>query len=368
MSVTIIFARGDPDHQESAGPHGAGRPGRPNSAGRPLSIGLLNNMPDGALEATERQFVNLLNAASAGIAIRLSLYYLPGIPRSQPARAYMDQRYRSADLLNDSDLDGLIVTGREPLSPRLQDEPYWNNFVRVLEWSQENTCSTVWSCLAAHAAVLHMDGIERRRSEQKHCGVFRCERVAEHPLTASLPVQFHLPHSRWNGLPEDELSRCGYQILSRADGAGVDSFIRQGRSLFLFFQGHPEYEADTLLLEYRRDVMRYLRGESITYPSLPRGYFDQEGMERTADIQHAISARPQEETVAMLAALRPPLNGKNGWSAVAAGIYENWLEYIDQEKRSRSQIGIPTAKSSAQASRGTKHNAQMEFASIAEPQ
>jgi homoserine O-succinyltransferase/O-acetyltransferase len=362
MPITMTFAPGNPDRPAGPGPHVASRPIDPcDGTGRPLSIGLLNNMPDGALEATERQFVNLLNAASSGFAIRLSLYYLPGIPRGQSALAYMDQRYRSADLLPDSGLDALIVTGKEPLLPRLQDEPYWNNFVRVLEWARENTCSTVWSCLAAHAAVLHMDGIQRRKSEQKHCGVFECNQVSEHPLTANLPVRFRLPHSRWNGLPEDELTRAGYQVLTRADDAGVDCFIRHGRSLFLFFQGHPEYEADTLLLEYRRDVARYLRGESTTYPNVPRGYFDQINLEKLAEIQRGIAARPHEETLAMLAALQPSLNGKGGWSSVAARLYENWLECIDQEKRSRLKSSMATVGGDASALPGTRHNSQVDL-------
>ncbi len=51
--------------------------------GNSLHIGLINNMPDGALEATERQFLSLLNAASDGVSIRLSLYSLPGIERNE---------------------------------------------------------------------------------------------------------------------------------------------------------------------------------------------------------------------------------------------------------------------------------------------
>ena len=46
------------------------------------------------------------------------------------------------------------------------------------------------------------------------------------------------------------------------------------KSLFVFFQGHPEYESDTLLREYRRDIGRYLRSEAENYPLLPRNYFD----------------------------------------------------------------------------------------------
>src|SRR2546430_6145632 len=84
-----------------------------------------------------------------------------------------------------------------------------------------------------------------------------------------------MPHSRWNEIPEDALMTCGYRVLTRSDDAGVDAFAKERKSLFVFFQGHPEYEADTLLLEYRRDVGRFLRREKDAYPSMPQGYFDE---------------------------------------------------------------------------------------------
>ena len=62
----------------------------------------------------------------------------------------------------DTRLDGLIVTGTEPKSKNLDDEPYWAALPQVIDWAREHTHSTIWSCLAAHAAVLHTDGIERR--------------------------------------------------------------------------------------------------------------------------------------------------------------------------------------------------------------
>ena len=70
------------------------------------------------------------------------------------------------------------------------------------------------------------------------------------------------------------MTACGYRILTRSAVAGVDMFVRQDKSFRLFFQGHPEYEATTLLREYRRDVGRYLRGERDDYPGLPLDYFD----------------------------------------------------------------------------------------------
>ena len=59
----------------------------------------------------------------------------------------------------------------------------------------------------------------------------------------------------------------------------MDMFLRSRDSLFLFFQGHPEYEAGTLLREYRRDIGRFLRGERETYPSMPQGYFSKQAVE-----------------------------------------------------------------------------------------
>ncbi len=57
-------------------------------------------------------------------------------------------------------------------------------------------------------------------------------------------------------------------------------FARHEPSFHLFLQGHPEYAADTLLREYRRDVGRYLRGERADYPAMPQGYFGGEAVDR----------------------------------------------------------------------------------------
>src|SRR5438477_4202129 len=227
-----------------------------------LDISLVNNMPDPALEATERQFVTLLNEAAGGdIIVRLARYALPGIPRTSVGRGQMSS-YGSIDELWGSSPDGLIVTGTEPRAANLKDEPYWAELARLLDWAAQNTTSAVWSCLAAHAAVLHMDGIRRCRLSQKRFGIFECLRVGGHFLTAGAPERLRIPHSRWNDLRENELKAAGYDILRRCEDGEVDTFVKQGKSLFVFFQGHPEYDANTLLLEYRRDVKRFLRHET----------------------------------------------------------------------------------------------------------
>src|ERR1700678_991563 len=79
---------------------------------RNLTIGLINNMPDSALEATERQFISFLDLASEGSSLRVQLYSLPGVSRSGASARRVSEFYTSAANLPGSQLDGLIVTGR----------------------------------------------------------------------------------------------------------------------------------------------------------------------------------------------------------------------------------------------------------------
>lgn len=292
-----------------------------------LHIGLVNNMPDKALEATERQFTKLLQSASENISIRLSLFTLPEIARSRSATSYLSQNY--CPFTRDSSLDALIVTGAEPCAPDLQDEPYWDALREVMVWAKTNTNSTIWSCLAAHAAILNFDGIARIRSSSKFFGLLKCSRTEEHPLVHGLPPDFRVPHSRWNGVSEQQLSSCGYQVLTRTADAGVDVFMKpQGRSLFVFMQGHPEYETDTLLREYRRDIARYARGESTSMMSPPRDYFDAESSSSLIRLQQLsdsmAKAQVETEALSILATARQT----GSWQSTAVCLYRNWLQYL----------------------------------------
>ena len=313
-------------------------------ASKTLHIGLVNNMPDAALEATKRQFLSLLSSASESFSIQLSLHSLPGVPRSQAVTTCESQLYSSVENLWNSQLDGMIVTGREPITQNLADEPYWESFTKLVQWAQGNTYSTIWSCLAAHAAVLYVDGISRVRNGHKHSGVFDCERLAEHPLVAEGPSQFKLPHSRWNGLKEHELKTCGYQVLTRTADAGVDTFVKDGKSMFVFFQGHPEYEANALLLEYRRDIGRYVRGETNTYPIIPWNYFDRKTTAALAAVEHRAKIGPCAEIVAEASRILETAEIQDIWHSTAVGIYRNWLEIISARKKLHLQKDTPVAE------------------------
>jgi len=302
-----------------------------------VDIGLVNNMPDAALGATQRQFHALLRAAADDIDVQLTLYTLPEVPRTDFGREQVS-RYSDLRDLWKSHHDGLIVTGTEPRAADLRDEPFWESLTNVLEWAESHTYSTILSCLAAHAGILHIDGIARRPLGDKRFGIFECVRVSDHPLTASAPSRLQMPQSRWNEVPEEALLACGYRVLTRSD-AGVDSFVKQRKSLFVFFQGHPEYEATTLLLEYRRDIGRFLRGERETYPPMPHGYFDEETVAALTALRERARLDRREELLAEFPTAMAAGKVANTWRSTAESLYGNWLQYIGAQKQLKPCAG-----------------------------
>ncbi len=299
---------------------------RPKEA---LKIGLVNNMPDGALVSTERQLFDLLRAAVDGYPIQLKFYALPTVVRSKWGRDYISRCYFGIDDLCKGTLDGLIVTGAEPRATRLPNEPYWPDLVRVIEWAKTGTSSTIWSCLAVHAAVLHIDGIDRRRLSEKCIGVFEQLRTKDHPILMGTQQILPMPHSRWHEIPEASLRAHGYEILTRSIESGVDIFAKQQtRCLFVFLQGHPEYETLSLLGEYRRDIGRFLRRESEQYPTMPRHYFRESVQHLLSKFrERAIQDRRAELLLRFPVAIAS-LGVGNTWEQGAQRIYRNWLSLL----------------------------------------
>lgn len=297
-----------------------------------LDIGLVNNMPDAALEATERQFLALIDTAAGDVKVRLHLMSLPEIPRTDYGRRHVAANHAAIDDLWRTRLDGLIVTGTEPRHADLRAEPYWGVLTDVFDWAEHNTISTVCSCLAAHAALLYFDGIERDPLGDKRFGVFTCSRNSDHPVIAGAPARMPMPHSRWNDIAESALASCGYDVLTRSAEIGADTFAKERNSLFLYFQGHPEYEAWTLMLEYRRDIARWLRGERDAYPGLPHGYFDDETAAKLRQFQAIAMAERREETLLHFPTAAASSRLRNTWRATARSIYGNWLSYVSAQK------------------------------------
>ncbi len=308
--------------------------GHPQNVDADLTIGLVNNMPDAALQATERQFMRLLRQAAGDIRIDFHCFSLPSVRRSKSAGGRVEGQYTDIAEIDRLDIDGLIVTGAEPNAAILPQETFWRELTDIVDWAKGNTRSTIWSCLAAHAAVLHLDGVERNRLETKCSGIYDCINVSSHWLTNGLPSPFKVAHSRLNELRGDDLTTKGYQLLSRSSNGSVDSFARDFGSQFIFFQGHPEYEELSLEREYLRDISRFLSGERDRYPGLPVGYFDTETEQKLM----AFAARAQAERRPTLSTQLPDrtLRRDITTGSAATTMFRNWLDFLNAPARAVS--------------------------------
>jgi len=325
--MTLLFDR----HRRIASPALApadfdGRAKRPIE----LTIGLVNNMPDNALKATDHQIARLLQeAAPRPVRIRLHCFSLPSILRSRTAQSHVAQTYTDLDQLEGLGIDGLIVTGAEPVAANLRDEPYWPELASIIDWAKTNTRSTIWSCLAAHAAVLHLDDIERQRLAAKCSGIYECVKVQDDWLTRETRSSLKVPHSRLNAVNEPLLAARGYDILTRSAEVGVDIFARSMPSRFIFFQGHPEYDALSLQREYMRDIARFLAGQRDDYPRLPKSYFSAE----TEAVLNAFEARATAKRDPTLAAELPGLTLRPDLDSGAAQIlFKNWIGFLANDR------------------------------------
>ena len=298
-----------------------------------LKIGLLNNMPDAAMAATERQFSSLLQVATEGTPVTIKLFALSGVARGEAAQVRMRGRYQPAELIRDAELDGLIVTGAEPRAAELDQEPYWPALTRVIDWTESTGMPTIWSCLAAHAAVQRLSRVRRKPLPAKLSGVFKSLPARDDALLDGVGAPLLTPHSRQNGLVEEDLVEKGYRVLTRSGVAGVDAFVRRGVGLSLFFQGHPEYDADTLMREYIRDVSRFLDGRRPHHPETPSSYFEPEVEAALAELGDYARRRPDPKLAPHYGAVLAKAEPTRAWRGSAVQIYRNWLRHIAEAKR-----------------------------------
>lgn len=304
----------------------------------PIQIALINNMPDAALEDTESQFFELLDTAAGRLPVHVKLYSLPKIPRTDRGKEHLKNFYWDLEDLWSRRFDGAIVTGTEPHHSDLREEPYWSALVDVFAWAEEHTASTVLSCLAAHAGVLQGDGIARHPMADKQFGIFDEVKVSDHELISGTFEPLRFPHSRWNEVREDDLTSCGYTVLTKSREAGVNLFVRQRKkSLFVHFQGHPEYGTVTLAKEYRRDIRRFLRKERPTYPTMPHGYFDAVSAQALTEFQERALAQRNEELMTQFPEAAMGNGSQSPWRSAAHRIYHNWLQYVVSKRTSKAR-------------------------------
>jgi len=299
---------------------------------RLLEIGLLNIMPDAALEATERQFMRLVGGGD--IAVRIHLFTLPELERGREAQAHVAAHYESFEHVKSVGLDALIISGANVEGSSLAKQPFWRPLSEVIDWATAEIPSTLCSCLATHAVLHDRYGQARVALPGKRWGVFTHQVVeAGHALVASLPAQFEVPHSRFNEVTAEQFTEAGVQVLVASESGEVHLAVSDEESRFVFFQGHPEYDAVSLMKEYNREVSRFSADEISEYPPIPDNYF-------TGEAQTVLVAHKLELEKAKMGIVQPPAFPEaqlaaglmNSWRQPAQQVFDNWLNLLQDDR------------------------------------
>ena len=296
-----------------------------------VHVGLLNMMPDAAFQVTERQFMRLVGSATQRAAYFVHCVTVEGLPRGEPTQAYIARHYTDLPTLQNDDIHALIVTGTNVANPRLDVEPFYRPLTDVIGWATENVSSVLCSCLATHALMKFLHGADRTPLPRKQWGVYR-HRVggSDHPLLRGLGPYVDVPHSRYNTITRQQFEDAGFTILIESDEAGVHAAVSDDQFRRVYFQGHPEYDVNSLLKEYRREVLRYFDG-SRDLPPFPDHYIPEgaalvigeylEAAHRAHGNHNPLPEFPEGEVLPHLA---------NTWATGARAIFDNWLALVCQ--------------------------------------
>ena len=292
-----------------------------------LSIGLLNLMPDAALEATERQFIRLL-AAREDTLIHVYPTTVDAASRGEESQNYISQHYNSMEDFMTRSYDGLIISGANPSQADMTQESFWNPLIDVIDWGEQNTNSILCSCLATHALMKAKYDINRQLKDQKSWGVFNHELVnPNHPLVKEIKDGFQGPHSHYYDLSINEIEQTNLQILALNQNAGF-FLASTPESELVLFQGHPEYDDKSLMKEYEREIRNFLSGSRSDYPDPPKNYF-------SAEIENKL-----EQVKANTLQTREPIKFDDeylhdidlSWIEAGKTIYRNWLGLLLDSK------------------------------------
>ncbi len=259
---------------------------------RPLRIAILNLMP--TKQATETQLLRLLG--NSPLQVEITLLHTGSYISKNTEAEYLDSFYRTFEEVKDEQFDGLVVTGAPVEQYEFEDVEYWQELVALMEWADRHVFSTMYICWAAQAALYHFYGIEKHPLNRKLFGVFPHNVMYRgHKLVRGFDDVFYAPHSRHTTIYVSDAARePDLDILCTSNEAGLYlACSRDGGRVFV--TGHSEYDAETLSLEYKRDLAA---GKPI---AMPKNYY------------------PNDD------ASQPPMLQ---WRAHSSLLFGNWLNYF----------------------------------------
>ena len=272
---------------------------------RPIKILILNLMP--LKEETELQLLRSLS--NTPLQVDVTFMVMSSHESKNTSTSHLNKFYVVFDQIKDQKFDGMIITGAPVENMEFEEVDYWEEMVKIMDWSDRNVTSTIYLCWAAQAGLYHHYGLQKKKLPHKMFGLFWHKVLNRKiPLVRGFDDVFLAPHSRHTEVPIEDIRACGkITILAESEEAGFFlGMAKEGRQIFVM--GHPEYDRVTLDGEYKRDLGK---GMDIR---LPKNYYQNDD-----------------------ASVKPLLM----WRAHANNLYTNWLNYYVYQSTPYDLEGTP---------------------------
>lgn len=258
---------------------------------RPLKLLILNLMPTKIV--TETQLLRKLSNSPLQVEVEL-LHTSSHVSQNTDAD-HLSSFYTTFSKIKENKYDGMIITGAPVENLDFSDVDYWDELCEIMEWSKHHVHSTLHICWGAQAGLYYHYNIPKYSLDQKLFGVFSHTAIKKQsPLFRGFDDEFYIPHSRYTeNRAEDILAKPQLELLAVSPQAGVFA-VKSKDNRHFFITGHPEYDPETLSLEYFRDINKGLDIQ------VPANYFPEDD--------------PSQSPVVR-------------WRSAAQLFYTNWLNY-----------------------------------------
>ncbi|HLR51287.1 MAG TPA: homoserine O-succinyltransferase [Candidatus Avamphibacillus sp.] len=259
---------------------------------RPLNILILNLMPE--KEKTELQLLRLLG--NTPLQVNITFLHTATHISKNVSTSHLESFYSTFEDVKEKRFDGMIITGAPIEHLPFEEVNYWDELVRIMEWTKENVTSVMHICWGAQAALYYHYDIGKEAMREKLTGIFEHQVLHQTTkLVRGFEDIFRAPHSRFTKVSLEEVeAHPDLEVLSASDEAGL--FLAKSKDdKHVIVTGHLEYDALTLKEEYERDLSK----NRETAP-FPKHYFPDDNIEKT-----------------------PP----NTWRAHTHLLFYNWLNY-----------------------------------------
>jgi homoserine O-succinyltransferase len=261
---------------------------------RPLKLAILNLMPTKV--ETETQILRLISKSP--LQVDIDFMRMDSHESTHVAQDHLVKFYEPSSAFLGRTYDGLIITGAPVEHLAYEEVDYWDEFVRVVEWSQTNVLSTLYLCWGAMAGLYKNHGVRKRMLGSKLFGVFPQKLCDEYNfLTNGFDEVHNMPHSRHATVDSHAIDADPtLQVLSKSHVTGP-ALVATTDLAEIYVLGHFEYGRDTLANEYWRD---FHAGLPI---QLPENYFPDDD--------------PEKQPIFT-------------WRSHANLLYRNWLNFVYQ--------------------------------------